>query len=243
MDNSKSNFITGLSVGIAIVSVGAMVMMSLNKNEVVANTNDSNSNSNNNAQVANNNNYNPPPSQPSSPPPPPSKVDIQVTNADRIKGNKDAPITIIEFSDIECPFCARFHPTMQQAVADYPDKVRWVYKHFPLDSIHPYARKASEASECAGDQGKFWEYLDKLFENQSQIKPAYLNQLAGEMGLNQSEFDSCLETGKFAGKVNDDYNDGLKAGVRGTPGNFINGQSIPGAVPYSQIKAMIDNLL
>ena len=227
-------------MGIAVVSFTAMAIMFFKQdyNKQVVNTN----NNANNSQVANNN-YKPPTPTPSAPPAPPAKVDITVNDNDRIKGNKDAPITIVEFSDIQCPFCARFHPTMEQAVRDYPDKVRWVYKHFPLDSIHPYARKASEASECAGDQNKFWEYLGKLFDNQSQINPSYLNQLAGEMGLDQSKFDSCLTDGKYTQKVNDDYQEGLKYGVRGTPGNFINGQSISGAVPYAQIKAMIDSLL
>ena len=238
MNNQNSSFIMGISMGIAVVSFTAMAIMFFKQddNKQVVNTN----NNANNAQVANNNI---PPARPNTPPPTPSKVDITVNDNDRIKGNKDAPITIVEFSDIQCPFCARFHPTMEQAVRDYPDKVRWVYKHFPLDSIHPYARKASEASECAGDQNKFWEYLGKLFDNQSQINQSYLNQLAGEMGLDQGKFDSCLADGKYTQKVNDDYQEGLKYGVRGTPGNFINGQSISGAVPYAQIKAMIDSLL
>lgn len=233
----NNNFILGLSIGIAIVSVIGMALMFFNKDNKVNNLAQ-----NQDANQAVNNNYNPPIPTPSAPPTPPAKVDIAVSEDDWILGKKDATVTIVEFSDIQCPFCKRFHPTMQKIVADYPDKVRWVYKHFPLDSIHPYARKAGEASECAGEQGEFWEYLDQLFVNQNLINNDYFGQLAKEMGLKQAQFDSCLLEGKYADKVNDDYQEGLKYGVRGTPGNFINGQSIPGAVPYEQIKAMVDSL-
>ena len=173
--------------------------------------------------------------------PTPTNVDIEVGDDDHIRGDKNAEITIVEFSDFQCPFCSRFHQTMQEVMANN-DNVRWVYKHFPLDSIHPLARKAAEASECAADQGKFWEYADELFARQSQLSATLFETIASDLGLNTGEFNSCLDSGKYADKVEADYQEGLAAGVRGTPGNFINGQSVAGAVPYSQIQSIIDSL-
>lgn len=168
-------------------------------------------------------------------------AEVEVLEGDHIRGDVNAPITIVEFSDFQCPFCSRFHQTMAEVMANN-DNVRWVYKHFPLDSIHPLARKAAEASECAGDQGKFWEYADELFNRQTQISTSLFSSLASDLGLNTGDFDSCLDSGKYADKVEADYQAGLAAGVRGTPGNFINGQALAGAVPYSQIQGIIDSL-
>lgn len=168
---------------------------------------------------------------------------FDINDDDNIRGNSDAPITIIEFSDFQCSFCSRFHNTMLQVMDEYPDKVKWVYRHFPLDSIHPVARKAAEASECAGDQNKFWEYSDQLFNQQAKISPDFLKEVAQEIGLNTEEFNQCLDSGKYTSLVEDNLQEGLSVGVRGTPGGFINGQSLGGAVPYEQLKAMIDNLL
>lgn len=173
---------------------------------------------------------------------PSGPVDVQVTDADHIRGPKDAKITIVEFSDFQCPFCQRFHTTMQQVMSEYKDSVRWVYKHFPLDSIHPHARKAAEASECAAEQGKFWEYADKLFENQAVLSDDLYSKLASDLGLNRSKFSDCMAAGKMASIVEADYQQGIAAGVNGTPGNFINGQSVPGAVPFAQVKSIIDSL-
>jgi len=176
-------------------------------------------------------------------PPPPRVVDIEVSQSDHIRGNFDAPVTIIEYSDFQCPFCGRFDSTMKQVVANYPNDVRWVYKHFPLDSIHPFARKAAEASECAAEQDKFWEYSDELYANQSSINLPFLKEAAKSVGLNTGKFDECLDSGKFASKVNDDYREGISAGVSGTPGNIINGELISGALPYDQMVAIIDSIL
>ncbi len=172
-----------------------------------------------------------------------SIVDVSASAEDRSRGNLDAQVTIIEFSDLQCSYCARFHGTMKQVMENYPTQVRWVYKHFPLDSIHPYARKAAEASECSGDQGKFWEYTDSLYENQSKISPDYLVELAQEIGLETTQFEECLDSGKYADKVDADYQEGRGLGVSGTPGSFINGQVLGGAVPYESLASMIDELL
>lgn len=169
--------------------------------------------------------------------------DIKIVEGDYIRGRKDAPITIVEFSDFQCPFCSRFHETLSQVMAEYPNDVNWVFRHFPLDKIHPYARQASEATECAGEQGKFWEYNDGLFANQKSINPQYLNILANNIGLDAGQFQACLDEGKYSDKVENDFQIGKKNGITGTPGWFINGKLEKGALPYEQLKAMIDNML
>ncbi len=173
-----------------------------------------------------------------------------VTDADHIRGDADAEITLIEYSDFECPFCARFHPTMQRVVDEYAGKVRWIYRHFPLSSIHPNAQKAAEASECAAEQGKFWEMADKMVAMQSSgLGIAQLKAYAKEVGVkDQKKFDSCLDSGKYADRVASDLQSGEAAGVQGTPGTFVlspkgEPQMIPGALPYESVKAMIDVLL
>ncbi len=170
-----------------------------------------------------------------------------VTDADWIRGDKNAPITFVEYSDFECPFCNRFHPTMLQIMEEYKGKVRWVYRHFPL-SFHPQAEPAAEAAECAGEQGKFWEFADKLFENQSQLGDAYYKQLAGELTLNAETFEDCLASDRTLAKIQSQSQGGASAGVNGTPGSFIidaNGgvQPVRGALPYESVKAMIDAVL
>jgi len=170
-------------------------------------------------------------------------VDVDYDENSHIRGDILAPVTIIEFSDFQCPYCSRFHDTMKEVVAAYPTQVKWVYKHFPLDSIHPVAREASEASECAGEQGKFWEYADRLYEDQSKISSSFLKELSVELGLNTAQFDDCLDNGKYADRVEKDYQDGLAGGVSGTPGGFINGEVLGGAVPFATLQGKIDTIL
>lgn len=179
---------------------------------------------------------------------PTAAADVRpVGDDDHIRGDANAPITIIEYSDFECPFCGRFHPTVNQVVADNSD-VNWVYRHFPLNSIHPNAQKAAEASECAADQGKFWEFADKLFEGQGTlgVGRAQLSAYAKELGLNTGTFDDCVDSGEYASKVQADALDAQSGGGTGTPFSVIvaNGQQIPvsGAVPLSQIESIIASL-
>ncbi|MDO8621823.1 MAG: DsbA family protein [bacterium] len=183
------------------------------------------------------------PSAPTEPPPPAGPVNITVSDSDHIRGSKDAKVTIVEWSDFQCPFCSRFHPSVVRAVQEYPGKVRWIYRHFPLDSIHPNARPSAEASECAAEQGKFWEFADKLIERQPQLGPDLYKTLAKELGLNESKFNDCVSSRKYQQKVTDDEQAGLAVGVRGTPGSFVNGIEVPGAVPYEQLKSYIDQAL
>lgn len=158
-------------------------------------------------------------------------------------GNLGAPVVIVEFSDFQCSYCSNFHSTMKQVIANYPTEVRWVYRHFPLDSIHVYARKAAEASECADQQDRFWEYADALYAQQSEINIPFLSDLAKRLGLNMDKFNRCLNSGEFTAKVEENYQEGLKIGVRGTPGGLINGQPLDGAFPYEDLKPIIDGLL
>lgn len=174
-----------------------------------------------------------------------------VTKADHIRGDANAQIVLVEYSDFQCPFCSRFHPTMLQVVDAYKGKVAWVYRHFPLTSIHQDAQKAAEASECASEQGKFWEMADKMFEAQQTtgVGIAQLPIYAEQVGVKDMEkFNDCLSSGKYAALVAADEKAGEAAGVTGTPGTIIlakdgTKQLIPGALPFSSIQATIDALL
>lgn len=178
-----------------------------------------------------------------------------VTNSDYVKGNRNARIALIEYSDLECPFCKSFHPTAQQAIDEYPDDIMWVYRHFPLKQLHSKAFKQAEAVECAGKlagNDSFWALTDKIFEvtpSNNGLDNSILPDLAVDVGLNKSAFQACLDSGEMAQNVDDDYQSGLKAGVTGTPGNILldtkTGESvlIPGAVPYPQLKQAIDDIL
>lgn len=158
-------------------------------------------------------------------------------------GNSQAPVNITVFSDFQCPYCAIFHPTLWQIAKDYPDDVNIVYKHFPLDQIHFNARPAAEASECAAEQDKFWEFAEGLFKNQSELGKNFYSELALEIGLDMNQFENCLSSGKYKDKIESDYQEGIRAGVKGTPASFVNGQLISGAVPYATLKAAVEKAL
>ncbi len=184
------------------------------------------------------------PTQPSGPEGDATKI-AAVSKDDHIRGDANAPITMIEYSDFECPFCLRFHETLTQVFADYKGKVRLVYRQFPLRSIHPQAQKAAEASECASAQGKFWEMHDKLFElNKAQnLNVDSMKTGAKDIGLNTTQFNTCLDKGQMVDTVEKDYQDGLAGGIAGTPGTFVNGQYLAGALPYSDVKTILDGIL
>lgn len=188
----------------------------------------------------------PTPAAPSAPAPAPTadnvpKVDPDVDN---IRGDKGATISVIEYSDFECPFCKRHHATMLQLI-DEIDDVNWVYRHYPLQS-HPNAQGAAEASECAGDQGKFWEFSDLLFAN--GVTADKYGQYAQELGLNMTQFNDCYNSSKYADKVSEQMAGGSANGVRGTPGNIVinnktgKTQIVSGAQPISAFKAAIEAL-
>lgn len=177
-----------------------------------------------------------------------------VTASDHVRGNPDAAITLIEYSDYECPFCKRFHPTVLQALETYPDDVRLVYRHFPL-SFHANAQKEAEAAECVAELGgndAFWNYTDAIFERTASNGTGFaltaLGPLAKELGVDQTKFQECLDSGKYAQYVQDQMDAGAAAGVSGTPGTFIvnaNGESqlVPGALPFESIDQVIQSML
>lgn len=177
-----------------------------------------------------------------------------VTDADHIRGSKDAQIYLIEYSDLECPFCKAFHPTAQKAVEQYKGQVVWIYRHFPLDTLHTKARDEAAASECAfnlGGEDAFWKFIDKVFSvtpSNNGLDAKELPKIATQIGLNQAAFNSCLSGGKTKDKIEKQYQGGVDAGVTGTPGNFIvnkKGEAwiIPGAVPFETLKLTIDEAL
>ncbi|MEK6875517.1 MAG: thioredoxin domain-containing protein [Nanoarchaeota archaeon] len=177
-----------------------------------------------------------------------SIVDINMETLiddDAVKGDDNAPVIMVEFSDYECPYCGRhFEQTYSQIIQEYVDtgKVKLVFRDFPL-SFHPNAQKAAEAAECAGEQNKYWEMHDKLFENQQALSVKDLKQYAKEIGLNTAKFNSCLDSGEMASEVSKDMQDGQAAGISGTPGFIINGQLASGAQPFSVFKQIIDQEL
>ncbi len=170
-----------------------------------------------------------------------------VSDEDHILGDKNAPVTIIEYSDFECPFCGQFHPTMQQVMKEYPTQVRWIFRHFPL-SFHPNAQPSANASECAAEQGKFWEFADQMFANQKGLNDEFYKKVAGDLKLNMNQFNTCLTSGKYKDKVATQAQEGGAAGVSGTPGSFVigkDGSAVPirGALPFESVKAAIDAAL
>ncbi len=179
--------------------------------------------------------------------PGPSAAVPAVTKDDHIRGNKNAKITLVEYSDFECSFCASFHPTLVKVLEKYKDQVRWVYRHYPL-SFHPNAEPAALASECAGEQGKFWEFADLAFANQSSLGDAFYTKFAQDNRLNMKKFNDCVSSKKYLSKVQDQMATGGAAGVDGTPGTFIiseDGTATPlkGALPFEAVVAEIEKLL
>src|SRR3989344_1300197 len=176
-------------------------------------------------------------------PTPDPTIDMEaLANEDKIEGDPNAPVTIVEFSDFQCPFCGNFYTnTLLQLRTDYIDtgKVKLIYRDFPL-SFHPEAQPAAEAAECAAEQGKFQEFHDKIFTNQAIMSSASYKQWAQEFGLNTQQFDDCVSSGKYRAEVQADFSEGQAAGVSGTPTFFINGQKVVGAQPYSVFKQIID---
>lgn len=170
---------------------------------------------------------------------------VALADDDHFKGDVDAPVVIVEFSDYECPFCTRFYEqTLSQIEKEYIDtgKVKFVYRDFPL-GFHTQAQKAAEAAECAGEQDKYYDMHDKLFDNGVAGGVDSFKQFASEIGLNTGDFNDCLDSGEMADEVAKDMRDGQAAGVTGTPGFIINGQLVSGAQPFSAFKQVIDAAL
>jgi protein-disulfide isomerase len=179
----------------------------------------------------------------------------KIAKDDHIRGNANARIALVEYSDLECPYCKTFHLTATKIVNDYAGKVMWVYRHYPL-SFHANAQKEAEASECVNELGgndAFWKFIDAIYERTTSNGTGFalekLGPLAAEIGVDQTKFQTCLDSGKYTQKVKDEETQGTKEGISGTPGNILldtktgKTQEIPGAVPFEQIKPVIDGML
>ncbi|MBI2205442.1 MAG: DsbA family protein [Candidatus Rokubacteria bacterium] len=189
------------------------------------------------------------------PPATPAVAKVSLAGAAASLGRAEAPVVLDEFSDYQCPFCKRFSDTTLALLKkDYIDtgKLRYVFRDFPLDQIHPHARQAAEASRCAGDQGRYWEMHDVIFRNQRALQAAKLKEYAERLGLDTAAFGHCLDSGKHRAAVQRDYEEGLKIGVQGTPAfvvgppgtdDAVEGVMISGARPIADFRREIDRLL
>ena len=171
------------------------------------------------------------------------RFELSVAATDPSLGAATAPVTLIEFSDFECPFCQRVAPTLKKVRETYGDKVRLVWKDYPLTQIHPNAFKAGEAGHCAAEQGKFWELHDRLFANQQALMVDALKGHASTLGLDTAKFNACLDSAKYAERVRDGIAQGTRLGVNSTPTIYINGRLVSGAQPYEVIAGVIDEEL
>lgn len=172
----------------------------------------------------------------------PPRYTVPMSADDPVRGNASAPVTIIEFSDFQCPFCQRVNPTLARVRETYGDKVKIVFKDYPLPN-HPQAPKAAEAARCAGEQKKYWEMHDAMFANQRALEVPALKQAARAIGLDGASFDSCLDSGKFAATVRKGSELGDRMGVNSTPTLYINGRPVIGAMPFENFKQIIDEEL
>jgi protein-disulfide isomerase len=175
-------------------------------------------------------------------PPPVFRAPIDLSGAPS-RGPADARVTIVEFSDFHCPFCKRVQPTLNELLAKYPNDVRLVYKHMPLDQLHPQARRAAEASWCAQQQGKFWEFHDQLYAGGPDGTDANLAAVAARVGLDAAKFQQCMASGEAAAEVQRHVAEGNRFGVSGTPGFFVNGRFLNGAVPLANFVQIVNEEL
>jgi protein-disulfide isomerase len=175
-------------------------------------------------------------------PPPPLRVAVNITGAP-FKGPEKAPVTIVKFEDFQCPFCRQVQGTFAQLESRYGDKLKLVHRDFPIDNIHPLARRAAEAARCANAQGEFWKYHDKLYATALSPDPDQLSALAKEIHLDVAAFDGCLASGKYKAAVQKDFQEGQELGVSATPAFFINGQLIVGSQSLESFAHIIDEEL
>ena len=171
------------------------------------------------------------------------RTTITVNPDDPSEGKADAPVTLVEYSDFQCPFCLRVMPTLKQLRVKYGDKIRVVWKDFPLTQIHPQAFVAAQAGNCAREQGKFWELHDKMFGNQSALQPDALKKYAADAGLDAPKFNQCLDSSKYEARVQDALSAGGKLGITSTPTVFVNGRIVAGAQPIEVFQSVIDEEL
>jgi protein-disulfide isomerase len=170
-------------------------------------------------------------------------LQVPVTAADHVQGNPNAPITLVEYGDYECPACGLATPVVKAVQKHFDERLRFVFRHFPLTQVHPHAESAAETAEFAGARGRFWEMHDWLFENQEALGlPLYL-ALAKGLGLSETALAEALESGTFRPKPRTDFMGGLRSGVNGTPTFFINGRRHDAAYGFRELVAEIDHEL
>jgi protein-disulfide isomerase len=171
---------------------------------------------------------------------PPSALGLRAD--DPTRGNAKAPVTLVLFSDFQCPYCGKVEPTLNEVEKAYGDKVKVVWKHQPL-AMHPQAIPAAEAAEAAREQGKFWQMHDKLFANQGALSPDVYTRYAKELNLDLARFEASRQSGKGRARIQQDQEIAGRVGVNGTPTMFVNGERVVGAVPFETLKAAIDRQL
>jgi protein-disulfide isomerase len=173
----------------------------------------------------------------------PFRLDFNNAGAPTL-GKADAPVTLVEFSDFQCPYCQSAAPVLKQVAEKFGDKVLIVYRQYPIPSLHPFAIKAAEASLCANEQGKFWELHDAMFADQNKLAVSDIKATAKRLGLTGSKFDDCLNSGRYVEQVQNDQREGQRSGVSGTPAMFLNGRYVEGgSVPFSTLEALINKEL
>lgn len=175
-------------------------------------------------------------------PPPVFRSEVSVEGAP-VRGNVNAPVTIVEFTDFHCPFCRKVQPVLDELTKRYGSKIRLVFRDFPLDSLHPHARAAAEASRCAVEQGKFWEFHDKMLKSEPEPTDAGLNGVIKDIGMNVAEYEACKASGKYKNSVLASTQEGARLGITGTPTFFVNGRIVVGAQPVEEFIRIIDEEL
>ncbi len=173
----------------------------------------------------------------------PPRTTVTLAADDPSQGSATAPVTVVEYSDFQCPFCQRVMPTLKELRAKYGDKMRLVWKDFPLTQIHPMAFVAAQAGNCAREQGKFWEYHDRLFANQQALQPEFLKKYAAEVGLDTGKFNECLDSSKYEARVQESLGVGTRLGITSTPTVYVNGRMVNGAQPIEVFQSLIDDEL
>ena len=168
---------------------------------------------------------------------------IPVRPEDHIEGEENAPCTLVEYGDYQCPHCGRAYPIVKRVQKHFGKRLRFVFRNFPLNEIHPQAEAAAETAEFAGSQGKYWEMHDLLFENQSRFGSAFFQEAARKLGLDPAAFSEALKSGTYRAHVRSDFMSGARSGVNGTPTFFINGQRLDGPWDYEELVAAIDEAL